>query len=118
MLTIWFLVGAAVSTLITLGLYSAARWMDSVMMYFGMIIIPMLINAIAWAILNFIANVPGWYLAGAFLAICVAFATGILARIISPGWAYLFVFIMPMAVSVAVWLIFNIFTKIWGVYHA
>ena len=118
MLTIWFLIGAIVATFITLSLYFAARWLDSIMAYAGMVILPLIFNIIAWAILSFMLDVPIWYLAGALLAIMTAFVSGVLMKFVSPGWAYLVVFIMPLAVSVAGWLAINIFIKLWGVYHA
>jgi len=118
MLTIWFLIGAIVATFITLCLYFAARWLDSIMAYAGMLLLPLIFNIIAWAILYFMLDVPIWYLAGALLAIMTAFITGVLMKFVSPGWAYLIVFIMPLAVTFVLWLVINIFMKLWGAYHA
>lgn len=117
MLTLWFLAGALIAGFITILLYFAARTLNSVSVYAGMIIVPFILNIVIWIILYIILNVPVWYLAGATVAILSTFVVGLLAKFISPAWAYLITFLIPLLLCIIAWILISIFIKLWGVYN-
>jgi hypothetical protein len=117
MLTMWFLVGALIAGFITILLYFAARELNSVSVYAGMIIVPLILNIVVWVILYLLVGVSYWYLVGATLAIFFTFAVGLASRFISQAWAYLITFIIPLLLCIIAWILISIFIELWGVYN-